>query len=79
MLIAGGSGNNKGALLGTLIIWALWSGTEVITSLLPPDMVTQAAALRVLLIGLLLQVILVVRPEGLLPEERAGSGPPRSE
>lgn len=71
MLIAGGSGNNKGALLGTLIIWALWSGTEVLTSVLPPDLVTQAAAVRVLLIGLLLQVILVVRPEGLLPEARA--------
>ncbi|MGD8710827.1 MAG: branched-chain amino acid ABC transporter permease [Ectothiorhodospiraceae bacterium] len=68
MLIAGGSGNNKGALLGAVIIWAIWSGTEFITNLLPSDMATQAAAVRVLLIGLLLQVILVTRPEGLLPE-----------
>ncbi len=70
MLIAGGSGNNLGAVVGAFVIWALWSGTEILTGMLPPEYVTQAGALRVLLIGLLLQVILVTRPEGLLPEPR---------
>ena len=68
MLIAGGSGNNRGALLGALIIWGVWSLTEFMTSQLPDAMVTQAGALRVFLIGLLLQVILLLRPQGLLPE-----------
>ena len=68
MLIAGGSGNNKGALLGALVIWGVWSGTEILLSNLPAEAVTQAGALRVLLIGVLLQVILLLRPEGLLPE-----------
>lgn len=67
MLIAGGSGNNKGAILGALVIWAVWSGSEFLTTRLPAEFQTQAAALRVLLIGVLLQIILALRPEGLLP------------
>jgi branched-chain amino acid transport system permease protein len=72
MLIAGGSGNNRGAILGAVVIWGIWSGTQMLTSQLPAEYVTQASALRVLLIGVLLQVILVFRPAGLLPEQ-----PPR--
>ena len=71
MLIAGGSGNNKGAVLGALIIWLVWTGTEFLTSMAPPEYVTQASALRLLMIGILVQVILLVRPDGLLPEETA--------
>lgn len=73
MLIAGGSGNNKGAILGAVVIWMVWSGSELLTGQLPPDIVTQAAALRLLLIGVLIQVILLFRPQGLLPEERPSS------
>ena len=73
MLIAGGSGNNRGAILGALVIWGVWSGTEIVIGRLPAEMVTQAGALRVLLIGILLQVILAWRPEGLFPER-----PPRA-
>ncbi len=70
MLIAGGSGNNKGALLGTVIIWAIWSGSEFLMSTALPDALSgQSGPLRVLLIGVLLQVILIKRPEGLLPEK----------
>ncbi len=70
MLIAGGSGSNKGAVLGAFLIWLVWSGTELITGLLPAAYVTQGSALRVLLIGVLLQVILLRRPQGIIPEER---------
>jgi branched-chain amino acid transport system permease protein len=35
----------------------------------PAEYQTQAGALRVLMIGVLLQVILIFRPEGLLPEK----------
>lgn len=68
MMIAGGSGNNKGVLLGAVAIWAIWSGTELITGQLPAELSTRAGALRILLIGVLLEVILVARPEGLLSE-----------
>lgn len=69
MLIAGGSGNNRGALVGALVIWMIWAGTEYLTNrLAPPEFLTRAATVRMLLVGLLLEVILVTRPEGLLPE-----------
>lgn len=71
MLIAGGSGNNRGAILGALVIWVIWSGTEILTGLLPVEWATRAGAVRVLLIGVLLQFILVTRPEGLLSETGA--------
>ncbi|GAB6053575.1 branched-chain amino acid ABC transporter permease [Magnetospira thiophila] len=74
MLIAGGSGNNRGAVLGAVVIWGLWSASEILTSQLPVEYVTQAGALRVLLIGVVLQVILLFRPEGLLPEEKPKLG-----
>ena len=70
MLIAGGSGNNKGALLGTVLVWLVWSGTEIVTRALPPDMATQAGAARVLMVGVLLQIVLLTRRQGVLPEER---------
>ena len=69
MLIAGGSGNNRGALIGSVIIWAVWSGTEMITSQLPDLWVTRASALRIFLIGALLEIILITRPQGLFPEK----------
>jgi branched-chain amino acid transport system permease protein len=70
MLIAGGSGNNKGALLGAFLIWGVWSGTQFATAYLPVELTARAGALRVLLVGILLQVILLARPQGLLPEHR---------
>ncbi len=70
MLIVGGSGNNKGALVGTVLVWLVWSGTEIFTRLLPADMATQAGAARVLMIGVLLQIVLLTRRQGVLPEER---------
>ena len=30
MLIMGGSGNNRGAVLGGLMLWVIWSGTELV-------------------------------------------------
>lgn len=72
MLIAGGSGNNRGALLGALVIWGVWTLTETLTGFLPGEFVTRAAAMRIFLIGLLLEIILLTRPQGILPER-----PPR--
>lgn len=68
MLIAGGSANNKGAILGPFAIWIIWSATEVLANQLPAQYVVQASAVRVLLVGVLLQVILLTRPQGLLSE-----------
>lgn len=76
MLIAGGSGNTRGAVLGAFVIWGIWSGTELLTNLLPLAWVTRGSALRLLLIGVLLQVILLTRPQGMLPERPPKPSPP---
>ncbi|MCB2052732.1 MAG: branched-chain amino acid ABC transporter permease [Geminicoccaceae bacterium] len=68
MLIAGGSGNNRGAILGAFLVWTLWSSTELVTGRLPADWAANLAYLRVLLIGLLLQVVLQRFAGGILPE-----------
>ena len=85
MLIVGGSGNNLGALLGGLLVWFLWSMSEqVMQVLLPPTALTQAAAARIVLIGLVLALMLLYRPRGILAEKRIVSrearlpGGPRS-
>ncbi len=72
MLIAGGSGNNRGALLGALVIWTVWTFTGTLTDLVPDALETRASSLRIFLIGLLLEIILLTRPQGILPEK-----PPR--
>lgn len=70
MLILGGSGNNRGAILGAIIIWLIWSLSELLTDRLPTEMAIQAKYVRVFMIGLALQLVLRFRPEGILPEER---------
>ncbi|MGD2268914.1 MAG: branched-chain amino acid ABC transporter permease [Desulfobacterales bacterium] len=73
MLMAGGSGNNKGAILGAYVIWGIWIGTKFATDLLPYTLKARAPYIRFLLIGILLEIILVYRPQGLLGEEKAVS------
>ena len=69
MLITGGSGNTKGAIAGGLLIWAIWSMTEIVTNqLLPPEWTTRSSYIRMLLIGLLLQIVLQRYRAGLFPE-----------
>ncbi len=76
MLIAGGSGNNRGAILGAFLLWTIWSGTEILAGwmarmgLIGSDMLTQVSYLRVFLIGLLLQIVLQKFRGGLVPERR---------
>lgn len=75
MLIAGGSGNNKGAVLGALLIWVLWSSTELLSGRLPEDWAVKLAYIRVLMIGFFLQLVLRFFPGGLIPERARSYGP----
>jgi branched-chain amino acid transport system permease protein len=69
MLILGGSGNNLGALLGAVLVWALWTGSgSVVAALVPPDLQSRAASLRVVAIGVVLAAVLLLRPRGLVGE-----------
>ncbi len=69
MLIVGGSGNNRGAILGAFVIWGIWSATELVTNRLPPDWITRASYIRIFLIGLLLQFVMQRYARGILPEK----------
>ncbi|MEJ1160131.1 branched-chain amino acid ABC transporter permease [Prosthecomicrobium sp. N25] len=78
MVIVGGSGNNRGALLGTLVVWGLWAASGIaVTKLVPPAYAAQGGAVQVILIGLLLVLSLLFRPGGLLGENSINSKPAR--
>jgi len=71
MLMAGGSGNSKGAILGAYIIWFVWTiASKFLTDLLPYTLKARAPYIRFLLIWILLEIILIYRPQGLLGEEK---------
>ena len=71
MLTLGGTGNNRGAILGAFIVWALWSwSTFILLKIVPPGFQTRAPYIRYVLIGLLLVLIIVKRPRGLIGEQR---------
>jgi branched-chain amino acid transport system permease protein len=66
MLIVGGSGSNKGAVIGSVLVWAIWAGSGALTSVLfTPEQQARAASLQIVAIGVMLCVILLVRPNGL--------------
>jgi branched-chain amino acid transport system permease protein len=83
MLIVGGTGNNRGALLGAFVIWGIWSATNFLNDILPPVLDTPlgkinvAAQLfgpiRIIAIAVMLELILLFRPRGILGEERQTS------
>lgn len=69
MLIVGGAGNNRGAILGAVLVWALWTlAGGLLRELVPTAHQARAATLQVVLIGLALMGILLLRPRGLLGE-----------
>lgn len=69
MLIAGGSGNSKGAILGAFTIWGIWAGTDFMSGYLALS-ATRMASLRIITIAILLELVLLLRPSGLLREEK---------
>lgn len=80
MLIFGGSGNNRGALLGAFVIWGVWTGSEFLAAILQPavavvspELAARSAYIRWLLVGLLLIGIVLHRPQGMLREDKVVS------
>ncbi|MER8488182.1 branched-chain amino acid ABC transporter permease [Mesorhizobium australicum] len=74
MLIVGGSGSNLGAVIGSVLVWGIWAGSGTLTSVFfPPEQQARAASLQIVAIGVMLCVILLMRPNGLF-----GDRPPRT-
>jgi ABC-type branched-subunit amino acid transport system permease subunit len=69
MVVVGGRGNVWGIVLGTIVIQAFYTGTRFLTGLFGIEADTMAA-LRLVVIGLLIVVVTMFRPQGLLPERR---------
>ncbi len=67
-LVAGGVGNNTGAILGAVLIVALLEGTRFAAPFLRFMAPAQIAAVRELLVSALLLVILRILPGGIIPE-----------
>jgi branched-chain amino acid transport system permease protein len=80
MLIVGGSGNNRGVVLGALTVGFVWFGMPLIQEDLPDFLGTRVFIVRQFAIGLLIVVFLLLRPQGLLAEEaRVSRFAPRAE
>ncbi|NGM46244.1 branched-chain amino acid ABC transporter permease [Rhodobacter sp. SGA-6-6] len=71
MLMVGGSGSNRGAVMGAVVVWAVWIGAGWLTSaLVPVDWQARAASLQIVAIGVMLCLILLGRPQGFFGPRR---------
>jgi len=68
-LILGGSGNNRGALLGSAVLLGLLEGSRFVKDMIPFLTGVRLAAAQQILVGVVLVVLMIRRPEGLLPEK----------
>ena len=66
MVVLGGAGKNPGALLGAIIFWAYDALTRFYLPKLGWFSSSQEGAFRVMVIGLILMVLMVWRPQGIL-------------
>ena len=64
MLMVGGSGNNKGAILGAFVVWGIWAGTGFLPGFIA------GPSIRLFMIGLLIVVVILLKPGGIMGEER---------
>lgn len=71
MLMVGGSGNNKGAIAGAYVIWGLWTISLQMQGYELGDVIeSRMPFIRGLLLGAAIVGVLLIRPLGLLPQER---------
>jgi branched-chain amino acid transport system permease protein len=71
MLIVGGTGSNRGAIVGAYVVWGLWIASLQLTSYPMPDEISSRIPfVRFVLLGIFFVATLLLRPQGLIPEER---------
>jgi neutral amino acid transport system permease protein len=69
IVVLGGSGNNAGTLLGAVIFWLYFTVTRFALPALVPLDDARLGALRIMVIGLLLIILMMVRPQGILGKQ----------
>jgi neutral amino acid transport system permease protein len=66
VVVLGGAGSNAGTILGAGIFWLYQAVTRDLDKVLPFLQAGQIGALRVMVIGLILMVLMIWRPQGIL-------------
>lgn len=66
IVVLGGSGNNAGTLLGAVIFWLYNTVTRFVLPAIVPLDDARLGALRIMVIGLLLIILMMLRPQGIL-------------
>jgi len=66
IVILGGAGNNAGTLLGAIIFWAYNALTRFILPEIMPFDDARQGAFRIMIIGLVLIILMMWRPQGIL-------------
>ncbi|KXB06954.1 hypothetical protein AKJ52_01240 [candidate division MSBL1 archaeon SCGC-AAA382C18] len=65
-IVLGGSSDNRGTLIGAFLLWGfLRNGTRFLTDYIPFES-TQMGAMRLMIIGILLIILMRFKPEGLV-------------
>lgn len=66
IVVLGGAGSNAGTLLGAAIFWIYQTATRFTLEDIVPLSSAQLGAFRIMLIGLMLMVLMIWRPQGIL-------------
>jgi branched-chain amino acid transport system permease protein len=67
MVIVGGAGNNRGAILGAFLLYGMEYVSVLLKDFVASDKIFY---IRLMIIGALLILLIMYRPQGLLPERR---------
>ena len=65
IVIMGGSGNNRGTIMGAMLLWGFFSGTRFVEGYLSFSP-SAASATRMVIIGVMLVALMMFRPQGIL-------------
>ncbi|MCC1495070.1 branched-chain amino acid ABC transporter permease [Cognatishimia sp. F0-27] len=69
MLIVGGAGNNRGAIMGAFLIWGAWTASGwALSRFAPIEAQLYTGSIQWVLIGFVIVGMLMWRPQGLFPE-----------
>lgn len=69
MLIVGGAGNNRGAVLGAFLIWGAWTSSGfLLARFASTALQIYTGPIQYIMIGSIIVGMLIWRPQGLLPE-----------
>jgi len=69
MVMVGGTGNNRGVILGAFLVWAIWVGSDFLTDFVPAGIATQIGFIRMFFVGSILGVTILTKPQGLLTQK----------